>query len=87
MSNNRVFQVAQKKHLHASIDQPALPTKQSILEPLIDQFVVKKLDQLELPCRYSVVYELTRIECLLQLPMSREEMEAEPLFSLWSIPA
>jgi hypothetical protein len=53
----------------------------------LDQFVVRTLDQLALPCRYSVVYELTRIECLLNQPAFDDEFVADPLGSLWSISA
>ena len=54
---------------------------------LLDQFVTRTLDRLELPCRYSVVYELTRIECLLNQPAYDDEFVADPLGSLWSISA
>lgn len=57
------------------------------VEHAADRFVTRTLDQLELPCRYSVVYELTRIECLLSRPAYDDEYVAQPLGWLRSISA
>ena len=36
------------------------------LGPAEDKFVPRRIENLELPCRYSVIYELTRIDYILE---------------------
>jgi hypothetical protein len=87
MFNSGLLQGLHQKISSARIDcAPRLSEVPMTVQPL-DQFVMRTLDRLELPCRYSVVYELTRIECLLNQPAFDDEFVADPLGSLWSISA
>jgi hypothetical protein len=87
MSKSQLLEGPHNKLSAASLDCAPRPKEVPVMEQLLDQFVTRTLDRLELPCRYSVVYELTRIECLLNQPAYDDEFVADPLGSLWSISA
>ena len=47
-----------------------------------DEFVPRRIENLELPCRYSIVYELTRIEYMLNVPGAAFEQGAQWMMSI-----
>ena len=87
MSNAHLFQEPNEMASTTKRERAGQRKEVPAPEPALDQFVMRTLEQLELPCRYSVVYELTRIECLLNRPAYEDEFVAEPLAWPWSISA